>query len=199
MSGKTDGICAFQHPKPCPRLLANGTNRRRGCNKGNRCQFFHPQMCYRSLSERICARADCHFMHVKGTKRGQPDYIPELSANYEPVNHTNANFPHHLQTAASRQHRSPPSVTPPQHRSPPSVTPPENHFLDYCRKFEEQLTKITAKLQQLDSNYTQLSQQQAKPQSIFQTAPQYQIPQPYYPHLFPPPMQMGAVAAPVRH
>ena len=91
ISGKKDGTCAFQHPKPCPKLLANGTSRR-GCTKGNRCTLFHPQMCHRSLKERICTRTDCHFWHIKGTKRVEHDYGRVTSANYEPMNSPNGNY-----------------------------------------------------------------------------------------------------------
>ena len=79
ISGKKDGICNFQHPKPCKKLLNNGTSGPRGCSKGAKCEDFHPKLCHRSLKERICTIQDCQYIHVKHTRRTEPQ--PQQTAS----------------------------------------------------------------------------------------------------------------------
>ena len=137
-------------------------------------------MCHRSLNDRICTRTDCKFMHVKGTKRTDPEENNMRSANFEPLPHS-----------AARPLLSPPSVPvhpPPQDRSSSIVAQTQTSFLSHLSKLEDHLAKMTTKLDHLDSKYTYLSQQQAKQYSTY-PPPQYQ---PLYPHLFPPPMQVGS-------
>ena len=190
ISGRKDGTCDYAHPKPCPKLLSNGTNSRRGCNKGSSCSLFHPQMCYRSLKDRICVRSDCKFMHVKGTKRSEPQEVNEPSANYVPVS-LNRNPTNRQETRGVGNEPTSQAV-----RSL-SSTQHSNSFLEHLKKLEEQLATISSKLQQLDRNYAHLSQQQSKPHPI--NSPYQPLPPQYYPHLPPPPLSLAGAVPPLRH
>lgn len=68
-SGHTNGDCAYDHPKPCKKLLANGNRGPKGCQAGKECKFFHPRMCQDSLKHRICLNQNCTYRHVSNTKR----------------------------------------------------------------------------------------------------------------------------------
>ena len=67
MSGKSNGICKFHHPKTCNKLLKHGTKSKLGCNKGNKCEHFHPKMCFTSLTKGECFNTTCNDKHIKGT------------------------------------------------------------------------------------------------------------------------------------
>ena len=150
ISGNKDGPCNFRHPKPCNKFLANGTNQRRGCTKGNQCTGFHPQMCHRSLKERICSRRDCKFMHIKGTKRH------EEQANETPPS------PERLMSIPPSQliQRDVLSHNVPQSTTSKSGPQSDDRVFGMMKTMEEQLSRITTKLNQLDQSYQQLSHQQ---------------------------------------
>ena len=61
----------FQHPKPFPNLLKNGTRANTGCTKGKKCTYFHPKMCPSSLTKGVCVDRTCEKKHVKGTRRAE--------------------------------------------------------------------------------------------------------------------------------
>jgi hypothetical protein len=70
------GKCPFLHPKPCRKLMDNGSGEG-GCSKGKTCEAAHPKMCHQSLSSRTCSNikdgARCTGgYHVRGTKVPAP-------------------------------------------------------------------------------------------------------------------------------
>ena len=66
ISGKE---CKFAHPKICAKFKQHGTKQPRGCKQGKKCKDFHPKMCFNSLRKGECFKEQCHFNHIKGTKR----------------------------------------------------------------------------------------------------------------------------------
>ena len=165
VSGKKEGNCRFNHPKPCRKFLANGTNRRRGCIRGENCTNFHPQMCFASLKERVCLRNDCKFMHIKGTKRyGEPEGLQpprEQVPSWNPPPLMDSTSHARNQT----QHQRASQAT--------MASQPQNRdlFLDHLKSMEAQLLKITDKLLQLDSNYNHLIQHGPIQSKMYQTYP----------------------------
>ena len=139
ISGRKEGtgVCNFRHPKICQRYRANGTNSRKGCNKGERCQFFHPQICHRSLKDRICLREDCKFLHIKGTRRRELQSVPTDAAVPDPVNHT----------AAASVTRPPREQVKSSSALPPSIN---ESFLEQMKIMQEQILTITKRIQLLD-------------------------------------------------
>ena len=79
MSGKkeVDGkTCLFLHRKICRRFKTNGLHPKHGCKMGKNCTKLHPKICEgsrRKLKERICLVKDCPHLHLRGTKRKQPE------------------------------------------------------------------------------------------------------------------------------
>ena len=73
VTGKTphngQSECNFSHPKRCNKFVRNGTNRKYGCRRGNKCMFFHPTPCSSSVSDKSCYDKDCTLTHLVGTKR----------------------------------------------------------------------------------------------------------------------------------
>ena len=69
ISGKE---CKFSHPKVCAKFKQHGTKQPRGCKQGKKCKDFHPKMCFDSLRKGECFKEQCHFNHIKGTKRAPP-------------------------------------------------------------------------------------------------------------------------------
>ena len=69
ISGKE---CKFAHPKVCAKFKQHGTKQPRGCKQGKKCKDFHPKMCFDSLRKGECFKEQCHFNHIKGTKRAPP-------------------------------------------------------------------------------------------------------------------------------
>ena len=126
-------------------------------------------------------------MHVKGTKRSEPNDANEPSANHVPLNQNAANLREMSRTSslpASRTESAPDNLQP-------------NNFLEVFKKLEEQMVSMSTKLHQLDSNYAHLSQQQARPYTIphhFQSPPPH-----YYPHFSPPPPPLATTMPPLRH
>ena len=66
-NGKSE--CNDFHPKRCNKFVRNGTNRKYGCRRGNKCMFFHPTPCSSSVSDKSCYDKDCTLTHLVGTKR----------------------------------------------------------------------------------------------------------------------------------
>lgn len=68
--------CPKEHPKPCKKLLQNGTKAPHGCTLGrDRCDKFHPKMCPSSIRKGECFNSNCRMRHVQGTKRKPPTDI----------------------------------------------------------------------------------------------------------------------------
>ena len=44
---------------------------RKGCKKGDNCQFCHPTLCKFSVAKRACFNPGCTFVHLKGTNRSR--------------------------------------------------------------------------------------------------------------------------------
>ena len=61
--------CSEYHPKRCNKFVRNGTNRKYGCRRGNKCMFFHPKPCPSSVSDKSCYDKNCTLTHLVGTKR----------------------------------------------------------------------------------------------------------------------------------
>ena len=64
VTGKTphngQSECNNFHPKRCNKFVRNGTNKKYGCRRGNKCMFFQTKSCYDK---------DCTLTHLVGTKR----------------------------------------------------------------------------------------------------------------------------------
>ena len=73
VTGKTphNGLseCNNFHPKRCNKFVRNGTNKKYGCRRGDRCMFFHPKPCPSSVSDKSCYDKECTLTHLVGTKR----------------------------------------------------------------------------------------------------------------------------------
>ncbi|KAL5248818.1 hypothetical protein ACHWQZ_G017870 [Mnemiopsis leidyi] len=73
VTGKTlhngQSECSDYHPKRCNKFVRNGTNRKYGCRRGNKCMFFHPKPCPSSVSDKSCYDKNCTLTHLVGTKR----------------------------------------------------------------------------------------------------------------------------------
>ena len=73
VTGKTphngQSECNGYHPKRCNKFVRNGTNRKYGCRRGDKCMFFHPKPCSLSVSDKSCYDKDCTLTHLVGTKR----------------------------------------------------------------------------------------------------------------------------------
>ncbi len=84
LSGKTpyngQSACKMFHPKRCKNFIRNGTHKKFGCKRGNKCMFFHPQHCPSSLSDKSCFSEDCTLVHQVGTKRRKP---PDRESSYK--------------------------------------------------------------------------------------------------------------------
>ena len=72
----TRGVdCNFAHPKMCFRFLKNGDKADGGCTKGKKCTYYHPPLCRNSVRAKQCAKENCKFAHLKGTKRGLDEAV----------------------------------------------------------------------------------------------------------------------------
>ena len=73
VTGKTphngQSECNSFHPKRCNKFVRNGTNKKYGCRRGDRCMFFHPKACPSSVSDKSCYDKECTLTHLVGTKR----------------------------------------------------------------------------------------------------------------------------------
>lgn len=61
--------CPHNHPKRCFKYCKFGTDKKKGCNKGNKCLYFHPVLCKFSTKDKKCSKEDCPYPHLVGTKR----------------------------------------------------------------------------------------------------------------------------------
>lgn len=190
ISGRKGGSCNFQHPKPCRKLLNDGTRGPRGCNKGTRCEYFHPKMCYRSLKERICIKTDCKFIHVKSTRRSEttehlhaadqsptnPNQIPVSQPASRPVN------------LMSVQTRPTPSEN--QHSSIHSGTE-FKLLLDQMKQMQDQINSFSNTLYELGANVGSRTSPSFNPSSSqprpFLPFPQQPQCQSQYQMCYPPP------------
>jgi hypothetical protein len=80
VEGKT---CDQQHPKRCFKFCGFGDKHKSGCKKGDRCEYYHPVLCKFSVKTRICTKRDCTFVHLKGTKRKEPNQPEPRKAKIE--------------------------------------------------------------------------------------------------------------------
>ena len=179
ISGKKDGTCPYRHPKPCTKFLINGNRSRGGCRKGTNCNLFHPSMCYNSMRERQCFRENCKFMHIKGTKRSE-DEATGNQGTYPPA-------------AQQNQTRKPLQPQPRSNSQNQSHNPSSNSpFLDMMKSMQDQISQLSSKLQQMDTNYHSLCYQQLG------YPPHMRFPLPMQAHqLMKPPIgQMGSMPYP---
>ena len=58
--------CTFNHPKICFPFTKKGP---KGCKKAQECQYFHPKLCKTSVSDGICLKDNCKFLHLPKTAR----------------------------------------------------------------------------------------------------------------------------------
>lgn len=158
ISGKE---CKFQHKKVCRKFLNHGRHKYYGCNKEQNCDYFHVKMCWSSLNQRVCARQDCRFHHIKGTKRAED-------------NHSN----HEHEVRRSTENTNPAVNHPNQHSRNPNAwnTPSENPFLEITKKLSAQMEEmqqqqnfILSKLQMTSTQQTQPPQQHVPPNLLLPT------------------------------
>jgi hypothetical protein len=71
--------CPNNHPKRCFKYCKFGEKHRHGCNKRKNCDYYHPVLCKYSVRNRICTNLDCTYTHLQGTKRHNPDDVPDTS------------------------------------------------------------------------------------------------------------------------
>ena len=187
MSGKTDGICKFYHPKTCKKLLKHGTKAGIGCNKGKQCEFYHPKMCPLSIAKSICYSRHCTLKHVRGTKRLQPPdkgKKPEIKGHDHETDGHNDSGKDFLEALHGMQ-------------------------ADIMRSVEEKLSAITGAIQQMQASmiapqYLPMQHSMPIPPQLQRFQQQQQQQQPYlqnilHPTLFNqqpiqtpiPPLQMG--------
>ena len=144
VSGKKDGVCPYSHPKPCSKFLTNGSRRRGGCTKGENCRLYHPSMCHSSVRERKCLRENCKFMHVRGTQRTETN-PPE--ARY------GQNLPHITRGDGNSQYQNESTQQPNHSTNHPRTYSEQRPFLEHLKAIQDQMSQMSLKLQQLDTNY----------------------------------------------
>jgi len=69
--------CPDNHPKRCFKYCKFGEKHRHGCNKRKNCDYYHPVLCKYSVRNRVCTNLDCTYTHLQGTKRHNPDDVPD--------------------------------------------------------------------------------------------------------------------------
>ena len=181
MSGKKDGdTCPFSHPKPCKKLIENGINGSKGCNKGQSCEFFHPRICHKSLRDKVCTDNACKFVHIKGTRRNAIPTIP-IAYNSEytgiqinrPTEPMRTSVPQLMTLPCQPIRRQPTFIATPE--QPPNQSA---SFLEALNKMKQEIMKeMELKLQQFHPSQHHVP---------YMTYPNQH--KPMYHHLYPQPM-----------
>ena len=138
ISGRKGSTCNYEQPKACPKYLVNGNRTGRGCSN-NQCRLFHPKMCNSSLRDRICYKADCRFIHIRGTKRTRT---------------SSTSSSERVRNMSEGGHNQRPSGSASGARTGTEPTPP----------FLEQLKIISAQIAQLANKVQDLEKRQSHPQ-----------------------------------
>ena len=171
--------CQFFHPKMCQRLLSNGNNNRKGCNKDGKCNYFHPPMCRNSLNKRLCTNLDCSYMHIRGTKRFQQPPAQDARQTLNRLaSSKNTRKDGNDQKSSNRMENTQARKEPPQQSkdvpflemSPASIKPPAGN--GYGGETNQLLMDLLQQLITLQSKQLQLQnqqQQQIQPQMMLQT------------------------------
>lgn len=61
--------CSKKHPKKCFKHIKFGSKSKKGCKKGEKCNYFHPVLCKFSVRDGQCTNRECTYPHLVGTKR----------------------------------------------------------------------------------------------------------------------------------
>lgn len=148
--------CSHSHPRPCPKLLQHGLDRKLGCTLGKRCPNFHPIICRDSLWHRKCYNRHCTYLHLKGTKRHR-DYqeYPEQRHN------THTTYPRHTDrpktpTIKPRDHQTTdgwevqPSM---QGSQPPFLETLMEKFLAMEKRSQMTINYLAERMERLESSH----------------------------------------------
>ena len=73
--GRKGEGCNFSHPKLCRNFIRLGNRKRGGCVRGDKCPFHHPPLCWKVEKGEPCLRKNCGFLHPKGIKITQDEYL----------------------------------------------------------------------------------------------------------------------------
>eukprot|EP00116_Pleurobrachia_bachei_P011624 sb/3471886/ len=65
--------CPKKHPQLCYRYSDYGTDRKKGCLRGNACKRFHEPLCRDSELKHECLRVRCNLQHLRNTRRTEDD------------------------------------------------------------------------------------------------------------------------------
>ena len=60
--------------------MKNGAKGKRGCHKGQDCEYLHPILCKYSVKKKECFNKDCTYPHLVGTSRKPVDRSAERDA-----------------------------------------------------------------------------------------------------------------------
>lgn len=85
--GRSGKKCNYAHPKVCYKYRIYGRDTKKGCTSQT-CTHYHPVICKNSEKDRLCLHLDCPHLHLKGTRRYQPQ-LPSLPTS----THTGTNKP----------------------------------------------------------------------------------------------------------
>ena len=118
--------CPYSHPKACTKLLQHGNKLPRGCNKGSKCKNFHPRMCSSSISDGICLKPNCSYVHVRGTKREN-----------KKVDRTSTKIPENRDTEVISQHSKQS-----QNKTSAHDNDPTQDFLKIMHNFKMEIIKL---------------------------------------------------------
>lgn len=69
--GRSGKKCNYAHPKVCYKYKIFGRDTKRGCTSQS-CTHYHPVICKHSEKDRLCLYLECPYLHLKGTRRYQP-------------------------------------------------------------------------------------------------------------------------------
>ena len=111
------------------------------------------KMCWSSLNQRVCARQDCKFHHIKGTNRAEEDHI---------------NHNHQVQN----RNTNPPENRSNQRSSNPNAwnTPSENPFLLITKQLSAQMAEMQLQQNFILSKLLTQPRQQHVPPNLLQRA-----------------------------
>eukprot|EP00116_Pleurobrachia_bachei_P006261 sb/3466523/ len=65
--------CSKKHPQLCYRYSDFGTDRKKGCLRGNTCKRFHEPLCRDSELKHECLKVHCNLQHLRNTRRAEDE------------------------------------------------------------------------------------------------------------------------------
>ena len=83
--GRKGRDCPYAHPNLCNKYKVNGRDPVKGCKFGDKCKYLHPPICNGSERKRECFNLECKKLHLKGTRRYQPEDPPPGPPTHPPT------------------------------------------------------------------------------------------------------------------